>query len=152
MTCEVGHYASSNADLSVSCQQCSNCSLGEGVLHSCTNTSNTTCIQCGPLGMFSDLNLTSGNRQCYNCTDCSEPHRQQLTACNETGDSACGDCLPGYFLGVDRSGSTVCLECSRCPPPGDVVAVRWRDCEKSGLDRDMWCSPGMHLIVQGYQD
>lgn len=61
------------------------------------------------------------------------------------GDSVCGSCLPGYFLGVVGNGETECLRCSRCPPGDGQTAIRWRECEEAGLDRGVWCSPGMYM-------
>ena len=142
--CEQGYYTPSNT---ADCQQCSQCSEKEGILQPCTDTANTMCMPCAQGYTYSALTTTIGDRQCLNCTNCSALHREQITPCNTTADSVCGDCTVGYFLGVAAaSGNTVCMQCSRCPD-GNVAAVRWQDCEKGGLDRDMWCAPGMSPSV-----
>ena len=79
---------------------------------------------------------------CHECTNCTLLHKQELTSCNHTHDSTCGPCLPGYFLGAVSDREVLCQKCSKCPPEGAGTATRWKDCQRAGLDSDMWCSPG----------
>ena len=142
----MGYYAARNAVTAEEnvCLPCANCSVTEGVVNPCTPTTNTICIDCSTwLSAFSIFSTTSGYRECQNCTNCTVLHKEELLSCTGHGDAMCGECLPGYFLGVDVNWETRCLKCSKCPLGGDGErVVRWRQCQQAGLSRDMWCSPG----------
>lgn len=150
----MGYYVSRSLHQSITCLPCTTCGVGEGQFQPCTNTSDTVCRQCWPLGMFSTpLSAPSspGSRECRNCTSCEEVGREQVTACSKNHDAVCGACLAGFFLGVSRDSTTVCLRCSRCPPD-DQRVVRWRECGETGLDRNMWCAPGKTFYFSAWAE
>lgn len=140
-SCVEGYYFSTETS---DCQECSPCSKGEGTLQPCTSISNTICARCDARGMVSTLNAATGSWDCQNCTNCTKAHRLERRACSGTANSICGTCFKGYFLGVDSNRVVLCMRCSQCPPEdGRRRVTRWRDCKEAGLERDMWCSPGI---------
>ena len=153
-TCSTGFYynstlpdhdAQSQNATTGTCEPCSVCEQGEGVLIPCTNTSNTVCEPCLEGQEYSFYNSTSKSRQCSTCTNCSAQYKHEQSACTVTRDAVCSDCLKKYFLYVNVDGSVECRKCSVCPEDG--WAVHWYECEQAGLPLRQQCAPGKLIEV-----
>ena len=77
--CDNGYFLD---NLRGSCQTCTGCPIGHGVLLDCTATRNTRCYRC-PAGTFSDR---SGFDRCVTCGVCGSDSiaMQQCTSYQDT--------------------------------------------------------------------
>ena len=132
--CDKGYY------LNTTCIPCSICAEGHGVKYACEDHKDTVCNQC-PEGQYSKQ--ISGNRLCTNCTNCSSLNRNLASTCTREKNTICGSCTKGYFLQINRDGSTYCAECSLCPPGEE--AMRWYEC--ADMPESHQCAPGIILLT-----
>ena len=129
--CEADEYYDTAAN-----KCCSQCQEKEGVKNRCSNSTDTTCVNC-PEHTYSARTETF--RICKECTSCS-PARITTSLCTPTHDTVCGSCAVGWFLFVSSSGPNRCLKCSPCPPGQE--AIHWEECAIVGLAENNQCKPG----------
>ncbi|KAM4701768.1 tumor necrosis factor receptor superfamily member 19L isoform 2-T2 [Discoglossus pictus] len=109
--CGKGEFKSDNEQ----CAPCPECLVGEepdGVCGFGTGA-EVSCRSCSP-GTFSSR---VGLSPCILHTQCDKRRRLQLSPGTPTADAQCGDCLPGFFSLVPKSGSSsTCVPCWLAPP------------------------------------
>ncbi|XP_075707440.1 tumor necrosis factor receptor superfamily member 19L [Rhinoderma darwinii] len=107
--CGKSEYVNDGGDC-VPCRKCLRGQEPDGVCGFGTGA-GVGCRACNP-GTFSSR---SGVSPCTMHTQCNKKKRIQLSAGTASADTACGDCLPGYFPLVANSGNT-CIACWLAPP------------------------------------
>ncbi|XP_056417194.1 tumor necrosis factor receptor superfamily member 19L [Hyla sarda] len=107
--CTISEYV----DKSGNCLPCRKCQRGQEPDGACGYGAGARvgCRICAP-GTFSSRH---DMMPCLMHSKCDKKKRIQLSAGTASADTVCGDCLPGYFPLVAKSGNT-CIACWLAPP------------------------------------
>lgn len=103
-------YYNDVEDTQTTCQQCSMCPVGYGVIEFCTVTLDTDCESCDDGDTWSDVE--DAVSACKECTTC-EPGYGATSACTVSSDTVCELCSSGATFS-DVDSQTPCETCTSC--------------------------------------
>ncbi|XP_078513224.1 tumor necrosis factor receptor superfamily member 19 [Lissotriton helveticus] len=118
VNCETGDCREQEfMDHSGKCIPCKQCGPGQELSKECGfgYQEDAQCMTCRPNRFKEDW----GFQKCKPCQDCALVNRYLKANCSATSNTACGDCLPGFYRKTKLGGfqDMECVPCGDPPPP-----------------------------------